>query len=83
MVLIAIDMCVSFNVARYERGVLVTDRWKLAKNYGRLLFFVDLISVFPFDEIALAIAGLNGSQYVNNPVLAQYLSLFKLLRMVS
>lgn len=80
--LIVIDMVVSFNVARYVEGELIVNRRQLAKNYLRCIFWVDLISVIPFDEISLAIAGLNGPNYVNNPVLAQYLSLFKLLRML-
>lgn len=82
MVLIVIDMCLSFNVARFHQGILITDRRSLARNYTRILFWVDLLSVIPFDEISLAIAGLNGTKYVNNPVKAQYLSLFKLFRMV-
>ena len=80
MVLIVIDMLVSFNVARYVNGELVTSRRQLSRNYLRLLFWVDLSSVIPFDEIALAIAGLNGPDYLNNPELAQYLSLLKLIR---
>ena len=80
--LIAIDMIVSFNVARYDKGVLVTDRRQLAKNYARLIFWIDFLSIFPFDEVALSIAGLRGPSYVNNPILAQYLSLFKIIRML-
>lgn len=80
--LIAIDMVISFNVARYVNGELVTSRRQLARNYFKLIFWVDLLSVIPFDEMALAMAGLNGPLYVNNPLLAQYLSLFKLVRML-
>lgn len=80
--LIVIDMAVSFNVARYVDGELIVNRRQLAKNYLRCIFWIDLISVIPVDEIALAIAGLNGPKYVDNPILAQYLSLFKLLRML-
>ena len=80
--LIFIDIIVSFNVARYVNGELVTNRIQLATNYMKLIFWVDLISLIPFDEIALAIAGLNGPDSVNNPTLAQYLSLLKLTRML-
>jgi len=81
--LILADICISFNVARYVNGELVTSRRLLARNYMRLIFWVDLVSIFPFDEVALVIAGLNGPNYVLNPVKAQYLSLLKLIRMVS
>ena len=75
-------MVISFNVAVYRNGVLLTDRKILAKKYLRLIFIIDLISIIPFDEIALAIAGLNGARYMQNPVVAQYFSLLKLLRML-
>jgi CRP-like cAMP-binding protein len=82
IILIAIDMVISFNVAVYRNGVLLTDRKILAKKYLKLIFIIDLISIIPFDEIALAIAGLNGSNSANNPIVAQYFSLLKLLRML-
>jgi hypothetical protein len=34
------------------------------------------------DEIGLAIAGLNGPDWVNNPTLAYYLSLLRLVALV-
>ena len=80
--LIAIDILVSFNVGRYVNGELIVDRRQLARNYLRLFFFVDLVSIIPFDEIALSIAGLNGPNSLNDPQLAQYLSLLKLIRML-
>ena len=40
------------------------------------------MSIFPFDEVALAIAGLNGPDSVNNPQLSTYLSLLRLMAMV-
>jgi hypothetical protein len=80
--LILVDIAVSFNVARYVNGELVTDRRQLARAYTRLIFWVDLLSIIPFDEIALAAAGLNGARHLENPLLAQYLSLLKLVRMV-
>ncbi|KAG7671633.1 putative Potassium channel AKT2 [Nannochloris sp. 'desiccata'] len=82
IILIAIDMGISFNVAVYRNGVLLTDRKILAKKYLKLIFIIDLISIIPFDEIALAIAGLNGAKSSQNPILAQYFSLFKILRML-
>jgi hypothetical protein len=82
IILIAMDMVISFNVAVYRNGVLLTDRKILAKKYLKLIFIIDLISIIPFDEIALAIAGLNGAQSASNPIVAQYFSLLKLLRML-
>lgn len=41
-----------------------------------------LHSVLPLDEIALAIAGLNGPRYTSNPTLAYYLSLLRLVALV-
>lgn len=43
---------------------------------------MDLLSLIPFSEIALVIAGLNGTNMDSNPILAQYLSLFKLLKLL-
>ncbi len=43
---------------------------------------VQTIAVIPLDEIALAIAGLNGPDYVNNENLAYYLSLLRLVALV-
>lgn len=45
-------------------------------------FFIDLLSVLPLDEIALACAGLNGSDYTKNPTEAYYLSLLRLVALV-
>jgi len=81
-VLIAIDMVVSFNVAFYRNGVLLTDRKILAKRYLKSIFIIDLISIIPFTEISLAIAGLNGARSATNPIVAQYFSLLKLLKML-
>ena len=41
-----------------------------------------LPAVLPLDEIALAIAGLNGAGYTSNPTLAYYLSLLRLVALV-
>lgn len=48
----------------------------------RLYFWIDLLSVLPLDEIALACAGLNGPHYTDNPTLAYYLSLLRLVALV-
>ena len=83
LVVILVDICVNFRVARYKDGRLVTNPRELALSYLRDFFFVDILSIIPFDEIALAIAGLNGPDYVNNEQLAYYLALLRLVGMVS
>jgi hypothetical protein len=40
-------------------------------------------AALPLDEIGLAIAGLNGPNWVNDPVTAYYLSLLRLVALVS
>ncbi|KAL4435944.1 hypothetical protein ABPG77_000706 [Micractinium sp. CCAP 211/92] len=82
MVLIAIDVVLNFRVARYKEGQLVTSKRQLAKDYLRLYFWIDTLSILPLDEIALAIAGLNGPDFAKNPTLAYYLSLLRLVAML-
>jgi hypothetical protein len=44
----------------YDRsGVLVTDRYKIARHYASTWFLVDLISVFPHDIIFIYLAGVS------------------------
>lgn len=74
-----LDMAVTFNLAFYnENDVIVYDRRLIAQNYFRCFFWIDLVSVFPFYPIALAITG----QLGQDSTLAQYLSLLRLTRMV-
>ncbi|KAL4458838.1 hypothetical protein ABPG75_013703 [Micractinium tetrahymenae] len=82
MLLIAMDIAINFRVARYKEGQLVTSKRQLAMDYLRLYFWVDLLSALPLDEIALAIAGLNGPDYTRNPALAYYLSLLRLVALL-
>ena len=44
MMLIAIDICVNFRVARFKEGQLVTDGRQLALDYLKGYFLVDLLS---------------------------------------
>jgi hypothetical protein len=44
MMLVAIDICLNFHVARFKDGQLVTDRRQLALDYLKGYFFVDLLS---------------------------------------
>ena len=43
-----IDILLNFNTSIYEKGVLITDRKVIIKNYLKLWFWVDLISSFPY-----------------------------------
>lgn len=77
--LITIDICVTFFVARFVEGELVTDLRQLAKNYLKLYFWVDLLSVIPFETIGAVIAGYT---YGPSDVTSQYINLLKLTYMV-
>jgi Ion transport protein len=74
-----IDILINFNLAFYDvQEELITDHWKIARRYLSLMFWIDLIGVFPFYYCALAISGQMGQ----DSKLARYLSLLGLLRMV-
>jgi len=73
-----IDILVNFNLAYYDADQVVYDRKKIARQYCRKMFWIDLIGVFPFYYVALAIGGL---QDVDNST-TQYLALLKLFRFV-
>lgn len=55
--LFLVDMLLNFNLAFEERDRIVDDRGRIAKRYLKGTFWLDLISVFPFYAIALAISG--------------------------
>ncbi|PSC76146.1 potassium NKT2 [Micractinium conductrix] len=82
MALIAVDIAVSFRVARYKDGQLVTDKRQLAIDYLKGYFVVDVLSALPLDEIALSIAGLSGPRFTENEELAYYLSLLRLVALL-
>ena len=48
----------SFNLAYrpHPQADLVTDRKKIAKNYLKLWFWIDLVASVPFDKIAQALS---------------------------
>eukprot|EP00963_Diacronema_lutheri_P009147 scaffold818_cov388-Pavlova_lutheri.AAC.23 len=73
-----IDIIINFNLAYYVRNQLIMDRKSIAKKYFSFMFWVDLVGVFPFDIVALAIAGQLDSQ----SSLGSYLGLFRLLQLV-
>ena len=74
-----IDIIVNFNLAYYnEVDEIIYDRKLIARKYLHRMFWVDLVGVFPFEIIALAIAGEIGE----NSRTAQYISLLRLFKMV-
>lgn len=76
----AIDIVVKFNLAFHKEGLLVYERKPIIINYLKRMFWVDLIAVFPFGNIALSIADLEGKESPN-ALLLSLLNLLTLLRM--
>jgi hypothetical protein len=72
------DILVNFNLAFYKDEVMVFDRREIFKSYFSRMFWVDLIGVFPFETVALLMAGELGED--NSKALL--LSLLRLLRFV-
>lgn len=60
----------------------VTDAHCSGDITGNKTFAAAPAVVLPLDEIALACAGLNGGNYTENPQLAYYLSLLRLVALV-
>ena len=57
-VLFITDLCMSFNLAYrpHPQADLVKDRKKIAINYLKCWFWIDLVASVPFDKIALALS---------------------------
>jgi CRP-like cAMP-binding protein len=70
-----IDILVNFNLAFYKNEVMVFDRKTIAMEYLDRMFWVDLIGVFPFETVALFMAGILGDS-------SRDALLFSLLRLV-
>lgn len=75
-VVFSVDMVINFRTAYRMNGVLVTDEYKVAWNYFKFWFFVDLVSVLPFDLFF----GSDASGAFNYNVLLRMLRIFKLFR---
>jgi hypothetical protein len=74
-----VDIIINFNLAyTNEFDEIVYDRKEIAKHYFRRMFWVDLVGVFPFYVVFLAITGQKGQDSRT----AQYLSLLRLFKMV-
>jgi hypothetical protein len=76
--LFSVDIVVNFNLAFYKNEVMVFDRREIFKAYFSRMFWVDLIGVFPFETVALFMAG----ELRENNSTALLLSLLRLLRFV-
>lgn len=73
-----LDILINFNRAFHRNQVLVYERKQIAKSYCSKLFWVDVVGVFPFGAVALAIANEMGED-TNRALL---LSMFRLLQLV-
>lgn len=77
-VLFLFDMILNFNKAVYdEEEDIVEDRKGIAEIYMKKMFWIDLLGIFPFYEIALAISGELGK----NSRVSQYLAILRLFRL--
>lgn len=75
-----LDIIVIFNLACFDSmGRLVKERKKIAKQYCKFYFWIDVLVLFPLDWVALAMSG-----NVNNggSTAAQYTSLLRLLQLL-
>ena len=75
-VIFTIDMFLNFRTAYREKGEMVTDDKLVAWNYLKFWFWIDLISILPFDEIL----GSGSSGSFNYNILLRLLKIFKLFR---
>lgn len=79
MAVYTLDIVVNFNLAYYNhREELIYDRKEIAKHYVRTTLWKDILGVFPFYAVLLAITGEMGS----DSQVSQYLSLVRLVRMI-
>lgn len=71
-----LDILLNFHTAYYHKGELVNDHKKIAKNYLKTWFFVDILSSFPY--------GLIDYFYSDTNTLAgaKLLRLFRILRLL-
>mmetsp|Transcript_35225 Transcript_35225/g.76426 ORF Transcript_35225/g.76426 Transcript_35225/m.76426 type:complete len:788 (+) Transcript_35225:224-2587(+) len=74
-----VDIIVNFNLAFYRNNeVMVYDRYDIFIHYVSGMFWVDLVGVFPFENVALMLAGDLG----NSNKEALLFSLLRLIRFV-
>ena len=79
LAIFVVDIFVNFNLAYFDdQDKVVYDRRSIARHYLKRMFWVDLIGVFPFYPVALAISGQMGQDNTTT----QYLSMLRLFKMV-
>lgn len=50
-----IDLVLHFNTAYFDRGEIVTDRAAIRRHYLKTWFFIDLISILPFELLSVSL----------------------------
>jgi hypothetical protein len=76
------DVLVSLNTSYYERGKIISDRVKILKKYLKHWFFIDFLSMFPF-ELFLSPCEPDSLQSLNLPKdLPRLLLVLKLLKII-
>jgi len=74
-----LDIAISFNTAFYRKGVLVTGRAAIGKEYLRTWFVPDLISAFPYDWL-VNIPLTTSNSTTRAPTLIRIVKIGRLLR---
>lgn len=75
------DILLSFNTSYYQESDLIQIRWKIALNYIKTDFFIDLISAFPFEGFIQQSLGQNirGPRFFHD--FSEFLRCFLLLKL--
>lgn len=79
LIVFSIDILLNFNTAYYNKGEIVTNRVKIAKNYAKFWLWIDSFSAIPFNYIFVQSS--HHIQTVNFFKLARELKLLKLVRL--
>ena len=77
------DMCMQFFIMYpdpFHRGALVREHRRIARRYLRGWFLIDLVSIIPFDLVALSMGDDSGK--LKGTRIVRLLRLLKLLRML-
>ncbi len=76
-----LDIIVAFNTAYVDESteIVITDRKKIALNYLRLWFWIDIGSTIPFDSVIAFFMGHTGSGALST---LRLIKIFRLVRML-
>jgi hyperpolarization activated cyclic nucleotide-gated potassium channel 2 len=87
-----IDVVINFNTGFYRKGNLIVSRKKIAINYIKFWFWLDLLASFPYDWIMAAIFGERESSAAEQeqsqdslyktPQLLRIIKIFRFLRIL-